>query len=538
MSKQNSKLASYLINKKWDYLFYGTVDLALYSMPASILGKLMSSITQKLALSIRSSLVRYYESKYLSTSPYLLKLLMGSNQFPDQHITFDIDKFSASFADLFNTILWSVGGVGVLSISLVKKMGAKEFLFAILYSYLSRRLITFLSPSFSDLTHRIQCEETKWRATHSKIAEYAEEISILNNNCKESEKNKIEKGLLSSYYGSVESSLNDYYLSTMITEGFGSYFTGEIGRLAGYFAMVPAVYYAVKEQKENEEGEDTVQFLTSVVQELTFLTKLFERVFRIRKKLDEVNGLAFRIYEMEKALNNVEHIMDEQKTYRNEVVVDNGVSFIKLNNVTIETPNNEILIKDLSIEIKEGVHTFIAGPNGVGKTSIFRIIAGLWKPKQGSIDFVVNKGDNKMLFISQRPYLVPNIGIKAQLCYPNDRNAFDEIDIVHILKFVGLYELIVSRGGLNEKNVITGLSGGEIQRIGMARCLLHKPKFALLDECSSAVSVDMTSKFFEECIQRNITLITIAHDPEIAKFHKQILQIPPDGWEIKTSNDV
>ena len=348
MSKQNSKLASYLTNKKWDKLFYGTVDLALYSMPASILGKLMSSITQKLALSIRSSLVRYYESKYLSTSPYLLKLLMGSNQFPDQHITFDIDKFSASFADLFNTILWSVGGVGVLSISLVKKMGAKEFLFAILYSYLSRRLITFLSPSFSDLTHRIQCEETKWRATHSKIAEYAEEISILNNNCSESEKNKIEKGLLSSYYESVESSLNDYYLSTMITEGFGSYFTGEIGRLAGYFAMVPAVYYAVKDQRENEEeGEDTVQFLTSVVQELTFLTKLFERVFRIRKKLDEVNGLAFRIYEMEKALNNVEHIMDEQKTYRNEVVVDDGVSFIKLNNFGIQ-----FHFKQLSVKVK------------------------------------------------------------------------------------------------------------------------------------------------------------------------------------------
>merc|ERR1712228_525026 len=105
-----------------------------------------------------------------------------------------------------------------------------------------------------------------------------------------------------------------------------------------------------------------------------------------------------------------------------------------------------------------------------------------------------------------------------------DVNIFDEIDVVNILKF----------GGLNDKNVINGLSGGETQRIGMARCLLHQPKFALVDECSSAVSVDMTSKFFEECIQRNITLITIAHDQEIAKYHKQILQITSDGWEIKS----
>ncbi len=88
---------------------------------------------------------------------------MGHNQFIDQHITYDIDKFSESFSDLIYTILWSFGGVGILSFSLINKMGLKEFLFAILYSYISRRLITILSPSFSDLTQRIQFEETKWR---------------------------------------------------------------------------------------------------------------------------------------------------------------------------------------------------------------------------------------------------------------------------------------------------------------------------------------------------------------------------------------
>jgi len=137
-----------------------------------------------------------------------------------------------------------------------------------------------------------------------------------------------------------------------------------------------------------------------------------------------------------------------------------------------------------------------------------------------------------LLFISQRPYLVPNKGIKQQICYPDGVSGFDDAQIVNILKFVGLYALIVSRGGLNDETVINGLSGGEVQRIGMARCLLHQPTFALLDECSSAVSVDMTSKFFEECIRRNITLITIAHDQEISKYHKQILQITSDGWTV------
>eukprot|EP00483_Globobulimina_turgida_P011025 UN11046 len=88
------------------------------------------------------------------------------------------------------------------------------------------------------------------------------------------------------------------------------------------------------------------------------------------------------------------------------------------------------------------------------------------------------------------------------------------------------------RGGLNNEDVIHGLSGGEIQRIGMARCLLNKPVFALLDECSSAVSEDMTNKFFSKCSELNITLITIAHDHHLKKYHKQILHITKNDWNV------
>ena len=244
VSKQNSRLASWLTHKEWDKLFEGTVDLALLSIPAAILGKMMSATTQRLQLSVRSNLVKHYESRYLALSPYLLHLEMGNDEYPEQHITLDIDRFSSSFSDLFNATLWSVGGVGVLSLSLIHKMGAKELCFAICYSYISRRIITELSPSFSDLTHRIQVEEAKWRATHSTIAEYAEEVSIVTFTASKGEGDgvgkSVEQRLLSEYYENVETSLLDYYLNTMITEMMGSYFTGEMGKLMGYMAMIPA----------------------------------------------------------------------------------------------------------------------------------------------------------------------------------------------------------------------------------------------------------------------------------------------------------
>ena len=82
-----------------------------------------------------------------------------------------------------------------------------------------------------------------------------------------------------------------------------------------------------------------------------------------------------------------------------------------------------------------------------------------------------------------------------------------------------------------ENNILNGLSGGERQRIGMARVLLHKPLFALLDECTSQVSNKMKHKFFNQCQILNITLISISHDNDIIKYHKKSLKIEKDNWK-------
>lgn len=198
--------------------------------------------------------------------------------------------------------------------------------------------------------------------------------------------------------------------------------------------------------------------------------------------------------------------------------------------VPIISPNGDTLIDKMSFKIEPGMHLMIAGPNGCGKSSLFRILGELWPATGG----VIHKPKaDQIFYIPQRPYL-PNGTLRDQLIYPDTLAQFkakgktDE-DLMTLLDDVRLGKLVKREGGWSSDNDWNDvLSGGEKQRVAMARLLYHKPKYAILDECTSAVSIDVEQHLYDHMKSKDITLITISHRPTVWAFHEWLLQFHGD----------
>ncbi|MFT3804859.1 MAG: ABC transporter ATP-binding protein/permease [Burkholderiaceae bacterium] len=173
--------------------------------------------------------------------------------------------------------------------------------------------------------------------------------------------------------------------------------------------------------------------------------------------------------------------------------------------------------------IEPGQHTLIVGPSGTGKSTLFRLLAGIWPFADGD---VTRLPADQALFLPQRPYL-PLGSLRDALCYPRQAQAGSDAAIADALNAAGLPSLVAR---LDEvANWTQVLSGGEQQRLAAARALLIAPRWLLLDEATSALDERGEQAIYEALHDRlpDTTMISIAHRPSVARFHRQVLRVEP-----------
>ncbi|MPC33602.1 ATP-binding cassette sub-family D member 3 [Portunus trituberculatus] len=270
-----------------------------------------------------------------------------------------------------------------------------------------------------------------------------------------------------------------------------------------------AFYQGNKREKKNI---DTSFMRLDYYRSGRMLVKLAEAIGRLvlaGRELTRLAGFTARVQELLTVLKDLnvgqyQRTMVENRASSDNLsllalqpgrgLVVNEDNVIRFEHVPLVTPNGDVLVQELNFEVQSG----------------------------------------KLFYIPQRPYMT--IGtLRDQVIYPDSNSdmtsrGVSDDDLRELLGRVQLTHILDRECGWDATaDWMDVLSGGEKQRIAMARLFYHKPQFAILDECTSAVSVDVEDAMYQYCRQVGITLFTVSHRKSLWKHHEYYLHMDGRG---------
>ena len=194
---------------------------------------------------------------------------------------------------------------------------------------------------------------------------------------------------------------------------------------------------------------------------------------------------------------------------------------LSFQNVVILTLDGKVISGPLNFDVKPGQRVLIAGPSGAGKTSLMRVMAKLWSSGTGTV--ILPK--EEIFFSPQRCYL-PLGTLKMALSYPF-RKEFSNDDLVRAMQLVHLEHLAPFLDV--EDDWMLRLSQGEQQRVSIARILLYRPKWLIMDEPTAALDESTATSIFKNLTLAlpSTTIMTISHNQFLKSFHTSSILIEP-----------
>ena len=192
---------------------------------------------------------------------------------------------------------------------------------------------------------------------------------------------------------------------------------------------------------------------------------------------------------------------------------------IGIEGLQLALPQGKPLLRATSIQLRPGEDVLVTGPSGAGKSTFFRALAGIWPYWKGAVR--VPRGA-RLLFLPQKPYL-PIGPLKRAVTYPAETSSFQDADIAEALGAVGLAPLAADLE--RSENWAQVLSGGEQQRLALARALLNKPDWLFLDEATASLPEDAQDALYRLLKERlpRTTLVSIGHRASLRGYHKHEL---------------
>jgi putative ATP-binding cassette transporter len=200
---------------------------------------------------------------------------------------------------------------------------------------------------------------------------------------------------------------------------------------------------------------------------------------------------------------------------------------VRADAVRVCLPDGSLLLAADGIRAMAGERVLLQGPSGSGKSSLFRTLAGIWPFASGAV-----QRSPDAMFIPQRPYF-PNGALREALAYPDLPSRYSDAQLQQALADAQLPALI----GELDRQAAWGqtLSGGEQQRLAIARVLLKRPAWVFADEATSALDDAAQAAVYGKLVamttERGGGMVSIAHREGLAAFHTRawVLEPATDG---------
>jgi putative ATP-binding cassette transporter len=471
-------------------------------------------LNQMLQIRWRRWLTRRYLHAWLDEQRfYRLQVSRPDTDNPDQRIGEDLNLFVEKTLTLglgfmnsivtllsFTTILWTLSGV--LRVPMpggdVWEIPGYLCWAALIYAIIGSVLTAKIGAPLVPLNFGQQQTEADFRFRMARLRENSESVALWKG--QEAERLSLNQ----TFDHVVRNFRNIMYQKKNLM-----WFTSAYNQIAIIFPiMVAAPRFFAKEIQLGGLMQIASAF-GQVQQSLSFLVDSFYLIA-------EWNAVVQRLDGFEKALKDI----DEEAMDSDILVEEKQRKGVLIKNLSISVPGGRCLLKDMQMEFQPGSAVLITGPTGCGKSSLMRAISGIWPHGRGRIEVPEGKS---MLFLSQKPYL-PLGTLRDVLLFPGNVEADDET-LEKLLDDCGLPRL---KGELDRgENWQLFLSGGEQQRLGFVRALLHKPDFVFLDEGTAALDEESEAHLYKLLRERLpwTGIVSIGHRSSLNELHDEQVEI-------------
>ena len=457
---------------------------------------------------------RYYGLWLEDGTLYRTALVGQAADNPDQRIAEDIHSFlnstyafsisllsTVSTLVSFSIILWTIPADFTVPGTDIIVPGL-PFWVALVYSLVGTWLTHLIGKPLVQLEFSRERYEADFRFALARLREYSEQVALLRG---ENAERRILGGrfgaIVSNFYAIVRRTLKLLTFTTTYFQAnavipyiivapyffLGKITLGQMTQTAGAFGRV----------------ESALTFFIARYQSLASYKAVVERLTTFRSAINEARRLGTK----PPCIERTEHPGPD----------------LLLHDLVLSLPDGREIVSVDRLVIEAGTTTLVSGPSGSGKSTLFRAISGIWPYGRGAI---ARPADATVMLLPQRPY-VPSGTLKTAVAYPSVAGAYSDKAVRRALELACLASLADEID--SEDNWPQRLSGGEQQRLAIARAILDKPDWLFLDEATSALDEKLEAEIYRMLrkVLPNTTIVSIGHRSTLIALHRRHIEMEP-----------